>query len=241
MTKPATPKGVGDGQAPDWEAIEREYRAGVLSLREIAKRHGVSHVAIQKRAKKEGWSRDLTKKVREAVTTALVTKAVTNKEWKQTEREIVEDAAAAVVALVREHRADLREGRELATTLMSQLRMAAGNRDALIELIEEAVDEMPVANAADRAKREAKRKAMLAAIALPTHAATLRELANVYAKLIPLERQAFNMDAGGPEDPPADDANGPQEDASLAAFNAALSKFTGKVAVVTAPDATPAP
>ncbi|MGX9080421.1 hypothetical protein ACWTQY_31690, partial [Klebsiella pneumoniae] len=45
--------------APDWERIELDYRAGVKSLREIADGSGVSHVTISKRAKKEGWVRDL--------------------------------------------------------------------------------------------------------------------------------------------------------------------------------------
>lgn len=39
---------------PDWEAIETAYRAGVMSLREIASHHNISHVSINKWAKKEG-------------------------------------------------------------------------------------------------------------------------------------------------------------------------------------------
>lgn len=39
----------------DWESVEREYRAGVLSVREIGKAAGVSHVAVLKKAKREGW------------------------------------------------------------------------------------------------------------------------------------------------------------------------------------------
>ncbi|EBL0365584.1 hypothetical protein FQO80_22355 [Salmonella enterica] len=31
---------------PDWEAIETAYRAGVMSLREIASHHGISEGAI---------------------------------------------------------------------------------------------------------------------------------------------------------------------------------------------------
>jgi len=43
---------------PDWERIEVAYRAGVLSLREIAALNpGVNHVAITRRAKKQGWIR----------------------------------------------------------------------------------------------------------------------------------------------------------------------------------------
>ncbi|CZW65294.1 Uncharacterised protein [Enterobacter hormaechei] len=37
---------------PDWEAIETAYRAGVMSLREIASQHGISEGAIRKRAKR---------------------------------------------------------------------------------------------------------------------------------------------------------------------------------------------
>ena len=44
--------------APDWEKIEADYRAGILSLREIAEAHpGTNHVAIARKAKREGWSR----------------------------------------------------------------------------------------------------------------------------------------------------------------------------------------
>lgn len=42
----------------DWERIEAEYRAGVLSLREIAALHpGTNHVAIKRRADRYVWDR----------------------------------------------------------------------------------------------------------------------------------------------------------------------------------------
>ena len=43
--------------APDWEKIEADYRAGIKTLRQIAGEHGVTHGAINKRAKRDGWSR----------------------------------------------------------------------------------------------------------------------------------------------------------------------------------------
>jgi len=61
---------------PDWEAIEAAYRAGSLSVRAIGEAHGVTPVAIGKRAAKEGWQRDLSETVRDA-TNAKVPKAVT--------------------------------------------------------------------------------------------------------------------------------------------------------------------
>jgi hypothetical protein len=37
--------------AHDWDAIEREYRAGQLSIKELARQHKLSDTAIHKRAK----------------------------------------------------------------------------------------------------------------------------------------------------------------------------------------------
>lgn len=49
---------------PDWEAIESAYRAGVLSLREIGAKYGVTEGAIRKRAKKFEWVRNGSTQVR---------------------------------------------------------------------------------------------------------------------------------------------------------------------------------
>ncbi|MBD2819526.1 hypothetical protein ID852_02195 [Xenorhabdus sp. 42] len=56
----------------DWEAIELAYRAGSLSIREIAAKYGISDTAIRKRANSQGWQRDLTDKVKKATRTKLV-------------------------------------------------------------------------------------------------------------------------------------------------------------------------
>ena len=41
----------------DWGGIEGDYCAGVMGVREIARWYGVSHTAIQKRAKAKEWQR----------------------------------------------------------------------------------------------------------------------------------------------------------------------------------------
>lgn len=67
----------------DWEKIEYDYRSGIKTLRLIASENGVSHVAINKRAKKDGWTRDLAVKIRakanELVTKDVVTNKIANK------------------------------------------------------------------------------------------------------------------------------------------------------------------
>ena len=49
-----------EGAAPastDWPEIERVYRTTNQSLREIAEAHGLTHSAIGKRARANGWTR----------------------------------------------------------------------------------------------------------------------------------------------------------------------------------------
>lgn len=47
----------------DWEKIEADYRTGKYSLRELSEIHGPAHPVIAKRAKKYGWTKDLTEQV----------------------------------------------------------------------------------------------------------------------------------------------------------------------------------
>jgi len=44
---------------PDWVQIYKDYRLGVLSIRHIARSRDITEGAIRKRAKREGWERDL--------------------------------------------------------------------------------------------------------------------------------------------------------------------------------------
>ena len=41
----------------DWPAVERDYRSGSFSLRELAERHRCSHSAIANFASRHGWTR----------------------------------------------------------------------------------------------------------------------------------------------------------------------------------------
>lgn len=53
--------------AIDWEAVERDYRAGILSVREIGAKCGCTHTAINKRAKRYGWERERAARQQEPV------------------------------------------------------------------------------------------------------------------------------------------------------------------------------
>jgi hypothetical protein len=106
--------------SPDWEAIESAYRAGSLSIRAIADKHGVSDTAIRKRATQNGWQRDLTEQVQKATRQKLVRKEVRtdgSREHVRTDEEIVNEAADEAAGVVIEHRTDLARWRRIANKL----------------------------------------------------------------------------------------------------------------------------
>jgi len=120
---------------PDWEAVEAAYRAGSLSVRAIGEAHGVTHVAIGKRAAKEGWQRDLSEKVR-AATKAKVTKAVTTDGYQSkavTDDEIIEEVSDQLTAVVLSHRKGLARWQAIADKLNDTLSGMAVAPDAVGE------------------------------------------------------------------------------------------------------------
>lgn len=54
---PSTEQPTTEKTAPDWDAIERDFRAGSRAVTAIAGEHGITEGAIRKRAKRDGWVR----------------------------------------------------------------------------------------------------------------------------------------------------------------------------------------
>lgn len=183
------------GKQTDWEAIERAYRAGLLSVREIAGAHGVTHTAINKRAKAQGWERDLQAKIK-AKADSLVSKAEVSKqvskETVETERGIV-DANARVIADIRmAHRGDITRAREMTNRLLDELSDLTENRalfDQLGELMEN-----PDGRGIDKLNDLYHK-----VISMPGRTKSMKELSETLRTLIGLERQAYGMDVA-PDD-----------------------------------------
>lgn len=167
----------------DWEVIEKFYRAGQLSIREIAKQNNCSDTVIRRKAKKKGWERDLTDKVSKAVRTKLVRSANTAAN-PQTEREIIEEAAETSVAVVRGHQKRLRDSNEVVDILLGQLKEIALNRKDLEEAIEKETED-------DQSSK--RRDMLLRAVSLKDNSSVALNLTNALKSLIALERQAFNI------------------------------------------------
>lgn len=84
----------------DWEGVELHYRAGIRSLMDIAKDYGVSDAGILKRAKTQGWTRNLAAKIKAKadakVSAAAVSEIVSVQ--KATNQNAIVEANAEIVA-----------------------------------------------------------------------------------------------------------------------------------------------
>jgi hypothetical protein len=149
----------------DWEAMETEYRAGAKTLRAIAADHGVTEGAIRKRAKAEGWERDLSEKIRRSTNAALVRSEV-RKAQKNVlgERELVR---AAVVT-----RVEIGEGQRARIHRLTIL------ADKIIARVEKLKPEAIIDFQDARVAMDVTEKA-----------------ARTVGQLVALERQAWAMDA----------------------------------------------
>lgn len=189
--------------APDWELIETLYRAGLLSLREIAiASPGVNHVAIARRAKKLGWVQDLSAKIKakadDLVTRQTVTADVTAN--RIVSDKAVVDANAQVIADIRmSHRQDIGRNRKLAIKMMEELETLTDNRELFAQLsdllasVEEGEDGTSDAY-------EKMQQAFRGALSLPGRVKMSKELSETLRVLIALERQAYGVDDGAGEE-----------------------------------------
>ncbi|HHS9942693.1 TPA: hypothetical protein ACTW7I_004087 [Klebsiella pneumoniae] len=178
---------------PDWEAIETAYRAGVMSLREIASQHGISEGAIRKRAKRDDWSRDLNAKVKERADD-LVRKAEVRKQVRTetalSERVLIEATAEVVAAVRMEHRGDIRRAREITNALFYELGAECADVDSLRKLGE-------LMLSPDENGRDKLNEIYHSIISMPERVKAVKALSEALKNLIGLERQAYGID--GPE------------------------------------------
>ena len=161
---------MSDKPGFDWEAIEREYRAGLFSVREIARKHGLSETAIRKRAKAEGWERALADEVRRRAREKLVRSDGSqngSQEPRANDREIIEAAADIAVNVQLTHRKDLNQLRAIGSILATRL----------AQILNGETPDGPCLGAKE------------------TPGDLFEKLARVKSRLIPLERQAHNLDA----------------------------------------------
>ncbi len=134
------------GEMPDWEAIERAYRAGQISVRAIGDQHGVGESTIRKRASTHGWLRDLADQVQRSTREKLARRPVRSggaQDKVRTDSEIIEEAAEIGAAVVLAHRVELRFWRGLAQKLgaaLAEMDVTEENHDKFARSLNAGVD-----------------------------------------------------------------------------------------------------
>lgn len=176
--------------AVDWELVERDFRAGIKSLRVIGKECLVTEGAIRKRAKRDGWTRDLAAKIRlkaESLVRMEAVRSSVRTEAKATESEIIDANAEIHANVVRDERKVVTRARKLAMSLLGELEHQTENRDLYATLGELLFS--PDKNGIDKLN-EIYRKAM----ATPSRINSMKQLADTLKTLIDLERRIHGIE-----------------------------------------------
>ncbi len=180
----------GCAVAVDWERVELDYRAGVMSLREIASVASISEGAIRKRAKRDGWSRDLSAKVASRADD-LVRKSEVRSEVRSaqaiSEKETVEASAQAIANAIISHRKDIARNRGLANKLLTELEAQVDSPEEFEKLGEMMYS--PDDKGMDKLNDLYKK-----VTSLPSRIDSAKKLGETLKVLIALEREAYGVD-----------------------------------------------
>ncbi|MDB5777597.1 MAG: phage protein [Herbaspirillum sp.] len=173
----------------DWEAVEIQYRAGIRSLKDVGAEFGVSDAGILKRAKRDGWTRDLRAKIQakaDAKVSASLVSGEVSAQTKLAEAQVIE-AEATVQARIRlGHRTDIGRSRKLALDLLAELEAETGSVDLFQQLGE-------MLRSEDKNGQDRRNDLYHKVISNAGRVDSMKKLADTLKVLIGLEREAYNI------------------------------------------------
>lgn len=180
----------------DWEAVERDYRTGKKTLRELAAKHGATHTTIGRRAERDGWTKDLTEAIRQATNAKLIEATVqqecTSAHQNATEAVLV--AAEIAKGVILGQRARVGQATNVAMRMLAELDTTTTKADEIQALFEVLTDEL------DDSGKAAAQRQLGEFMRLHSRVASVQKLMDALGKAQTLERQAFALDE--PEKPP---------------------------------------
>ena len=184
----------------DWDAIERDYRTGKFTLRELEEKHGAFNSSIARKAKKDGWTQDLSVAIKQATNAKLAEALVSDiaSEGAQNASMTVLVAAEVNKQVILGHRKGLQTLTQVKRKLLEHIEQAAVLLPDLAEVVE--MVRKPDDNGIDRAN-DALRKAMSRSALVDD----LKKLADVDEKVRKGEREAFDLDLDPDKQSTADD------------------------------------
>ena len=179
-------------QAPDWDQIELDYRAGVKSLRQIASEQNVSEGAIRKRSKRDDWSRDLSKKI-QAKADDLVRKETVRSEVRTkltiTEKDTIDANGQKQASIRITHRKDISRARSISMKLFDELELMVGAENVgLLQQLGELL------YSPDDKGMDKLNDLYMKIINLSNRVKAIKELSDTMKTLVALERQAYGLE-----------------------------------------------
>jgi len=179
----------------DWELIEKHYRAGLLTLMQMAEIGGVTEGAIRKRAKRDDWTRDLSAKIK-AKTEELVRKEAVRKASTKnslvSEKEAITIGAEAAATIVILQQGRIGRHLKVSQSLLDELESQTIDK-ALYEQLGEMMHS-PDERGMDKLN-DLYRKVITTSSRIDSH----KKAVETERALIAMERQAFNIDDAPPE------------------------------------------
>jgi hypothetical protein len=168
--------------------LEPHYRAGIKSLRQLAQEFGCTSGRVAQIAKEQGWTRDLSERIRAKadakLNRAILSDKVSGGEKDATENQIVEENADMMVAATLGHRKDAVQLRQLCRNMVSELAEISGKPLELKALIEAVVASGDALAAKD----------LRQVLSLPSRIVSLDKLSAALDRLIKLERVVLGID-----------------------------------------------
>lgn len=184
----------------DWQAVERDYRTGKFTLRELEAKHGPHNGTIARRANREGWTQDLTDAVRQATKAALISDMVEECSKAQQNTAVTVLAAAELnKQVILAHREEIKRLRNVGSDLINALEQSAlmaSEQEAIAELLATVGQNGEI----DPDRLFKLQQIVRKALELPIRIQALKALADTFTKLQGLERIAFGLDEKGGDD-----------------------------------------
>jgi len=182
---------MGAAKIIDMLSLERDFRMTALSYKQLGEKYNISPGRISQLKKERNWSRDLQEAVKSAAHAKLVNGPKQRLAGEAPLDDLIEAEGDRLAKIVESHRDNVAQLKRIATRLA-----------ASVERHLDKVDEMLLGGVTKRDLLPSETDALIAARSAATR--DLAALAQIHAKIVPLERQAWYISDDKPDD---DDAS----------------------------------
>lgn len=213
VTRTKNGKRVGRAPKADWEAVKADYCAGILTIREVAEKHGLSHATVGKRAKgnparnEPPWERDLTHRIRRRVQRVINEPVAVPNDTSMSgagnlpgpddpEEAVVTSAANRAAAVLKSHRKLIGRARRISHSLMHELE----TQTMKIEDFKNFAVQVAKSLGEDGKPDELLLRKWMSAMTADNRIGMLEELSRAIKTLVAAERIAYGLTDDGKND-----------------------------------------